>query len=200
MIAVPTSTFFRNEDGRGGFGALQYDAVMSQLESYNTDAAHPILVVLHHDGDNYGGGTDSYYGSNFDAFVNWVNANPTRFVCTTIQDYLDQFPPAANDVIHAEAGSWSGAGSDPEFNKWNGEPTNGYSPDRNSWSVITATSNIVKTAEQINASSADTKSAWDYLAVGETSCYWYWGNGSENGAWDVKLRLPIWRQQKLSEW
>ncbi len=183
MVAIPTSTFFGNEDARGGFGALNYENTMSQLESYNTDPLHPILIVLHHDGDNYGGGTDSYYGSNFDSFVSWLNANPTRFVCSTIQDYLNQFPPAAEDVIHVEAGSWSGAGSDPEFLKWNGDPTNGYSPDRNSWSVITATSNIVKTAEQINPASADTKSAWDYLMTGETSCYWYW-DGTED--WDSK--------------
>ena len=188
MIAVPSSTFFGNEDARGGFGALNYENCMSQLESYNTDPAHPILVVLHHDGDNYGGGTESYYGSNFDGFVSWVNANPGRFACTTIQDYVQQFPPAADDLIHVEAGSWSGAGSDPEFLKWNGDPTAGYSPDRNSWSVITAASNIVKTAEQINPSDAKTKSAWDDLMTGETSCYWYW-DGSEGGAWDVKPTL-----------
>ncbi|MEI7676259.1 MAG: starch-binding protein [Bacteroidales bacterium] len=183
MIAVPTSTFFGNEDARGGFGALNYENCMSQLESYNTDPAHPILVVLHHDGDNYGGGTDSYYGSNFDGFVSWLNSNPSRFVCTTIQDYVSQFPPAIDDYIHVEAGSWSGAGSDPEFLKWNGDPTNGYSPDRNSWSIITAASNIVKTAEQINPTSTDTKTAWDNLMTGETSCYWYW-DGTED--WDVK--------------
>ena len=183
MIAVPTSTFFGNEDARGGFGALNYENTMSQLESYNTDPLHPILIVLHHDGDNYGGGTDSYYGSNFDSFVSWLNANPSRFACTTIQDYVQQFPPATDDMIHVEAGSWSGAGSDPEFLKWNGDPTSGYSPDRNSWSVITATSNIVKTAEQINPTSTDVKSAWDYLMTGETSCYWYW-DGTED--WDSK--------------
>ena len=183
MIAVPTSTFFGNEDCRGGFGALNYEATMSQLESYNTDPNHPILVVLHHDGDNYGGGTDSYYGSNFSNFVNWLNANPGRFACTTIQDYLQKFPPASDDFIHVEAGSWSGAGSDPEFLKWNGEPTNGYSHDRNSWSIITAAANIVKTADQINPTSADTKLAWDLLTVGQTSCYWYW-DGTED--WDSK--------------
>ncbi len=183
MIAVPTSTFFGNEDARGGFGALNYENTMSQLESFNTDPLHPILVVLHHDGDNYGGGTDSYYGSNFDSFVKWINANSARFACTTIQDYLQQFPPSNDDIIHVEAGSWSGAGSDPEFLKWNGDPTVGYSPDRNSWSVITAASNIVKTAEQINPSAAETKTAWDYLMTGETSCYWYW-DGTED--WDSK--------------
>ena len=192
MIALPTSMLYGNEDGRGGFGALQYENCMSQIESYNTDAAHPILIVLHHDGDNHGGGSSGYYGSNFDNFVSWLQSNPSRFVCTTIQDYLDQFPPAANDFIHVEAGSWYGAGADPMFLKWNGDPgnyslngvtkSNYYSPDRNSWSVITATSNIVKTAEQMNPSSQNTKEAIDFLLVGETSCYWYW-DGTED--WDT---------------
>lgn len=105
-----------NEDGRGGFGALNYEQVMSQLEAYNTDPQRPILIVLHHDGDNYGGGSESYYNHNFQNFVNWLQANPTRFVCTTIEDYLQMFPPDTNDVIHVEDGSWSGADNgDPEF-------------------------------------------------------------------------------------
>jgi hypothetical protein len=93
IIAVPADRYMGNEDGRGGFGALNYENVISQLESSNSDPNHPILVVLHHDGDNYGGGTDSYYGSNFQNFVNWVKSNPTRFVCTTIQDYFSSSLP-----------------------------------------------------------------------------------------------------------
>ena len=92
MIAVPTARYEGNEDGRGGFGALNYETVLSQLLPYNTDPDHPILVVLHHDGDNYGGGTDSYYHSNFQNFVTWVNGN-ANFEWTTVQDYLDRFPP-----------------------------------------------------------------------------------------------------------
>ncbi|NUN70655.1 MAG: T9SS type A sorting domain-containing protein [Bacteroidetes bacterium] len=184
IIAVPADRYMGNEDGRGGFGALNYENVMSQLESYNTDPAHPILIVLHHDGDNYGGGTDSYYGSNFQNFVNWVKANPTRFVCTTIQDYLQQYPPAADDIIHIEDGSWSGADNgDPEFKKWNGDPYNGYSPDRNSWGIITAAKNIVFTAHQIAPNDANTLNAWKYLLNAEASDYWYW-DGSQNGIWD----------------
>lgn len=185
IIAVPTSRYLGNEDGRGGFGALNYEQVLSQLEQYNTDPNHPILVVLHHDGDNYGGGTESYYGSNFQNFVNWLAQNPSRFVCTTIQDYLQMFPPDPNDIIHVEDGSWSGADNgDPEFLKWNGSPgPDGYSPDRNSWGIMTAAKNFVQTAEQINPNSNDTKLAWKYYLVGQTSCYWYW-DGSENGIWD----------------
>lgn len=185
IIAVPADRYMGNEDGRGGFGALNYEAVMSQLEPYNTDPNHPILIVLHHDGDNYGGGTDSYYGSNFQNFVNWLVANPTRFKCTTIEDYLQMFPPDPNDIIHVEPGSWSGADNgDPEFKKWLGDPdASGYSPDINSWGVMTAAKNFVETANQINASNSNTVNAWKYYLVGQSSDYWYW-DGSMNGIWD----------------
>ncbi len=187
IIAVPTSRYLGNEDGRGGFGALQYDAVMSQMESYNTDPNHPILIVLHHDGDNYGGGSEGYYGGNFQAFVDWLQANPSRFVCTTVQDYVDMFPPAEDDIIHVQDGSWSGADNgDPEFKKWNADPgtyqgTPNYSPDRNSWGIVTAAKNIVQTAEQVNPTSNFTKNAWKYYLNSQTSCYWYW-DGTE--MWD----------------
>ncbi len=189
MIAVPTSLVYGNEDGRGGFGALQYEKCISQLEPYNNDPEHPILVICHHDGDNHGGGSASYYGSNFADFVKWLQDNPTRFECTTVQDYLEMFPPADDDVIHVESGSWWGAGADPEFLKWNGDKgtyagaTEAYSPDHNSWGIITAASNHVKTAAAIAPENAEVKAAWDDLMCGETSCYWYW-DGTEE--WDSK--------------
>ncbi|MFZ2958081.1 MAG: hypothetical protein WA705_14430 [Candidatus Ozemobacteraceae bacterium] len=184
MIAVPTERYLGNEDGRGGFGALNYEAVMSQLFGENTDPAHPILLVLHHDGDNYGGGSDGYYHGNFSQFVQWVKANPDRFVCTTVQDYLDRFPPAANDVIHVEPGSWAGADNgDPEFLKWNGNPDSktGYSPDRNSWGVMTACRNIMATARDQKVPDAALRAAERMMMVAQTSCYEYW-DGTE--MWD----------------
>ncbi|MBU1241143.1 hypothetical protein KJ865_15620, partial [Myxococcota bacterium] len=194
VIVVPGARYEGNEDARGGFGALNYDEVLSQLEPYNTDPDHPILVVLHHDGDNYGGGSDSYYHANFQAFVNWLVLNPTRFQFISIQDYLDQFPPDANDVIHVEDGSWSGADNgDPEFLKWNGDPgTDGYSPDRTSWAILTAAKNRMQTATAIEGeptlaeiydSSTTMGRAWRSLLMAQASDYWYWDN-SENGIWD----------------
>lgn len=185
MIAVPTDRYLGNEDGQGGFGALQYDAVMSQIEPYNTDSNHPILIVLHHDGDNYGGGSPSYYQNNFQAFVTWLQANPNRFVCSTVEDYLQLFPPDTNDVIHVESGSWSGADNgDPEFKKWNADYNNCYSYDRNSWNVVTATKNIIETAAQASPGSAQVDSAYKYFDVAQSSDYWYW-DGSTNGIWDA---------------
>lgn len=185
MIAVPADRYLGNEDGRGGFGALDYENVMSQLESHNTDPNHPILIVLAHDGDNYGGGTDSYYHSNFQNFIDWLVQNSERFQFTTIQDYLDMFPPDPEDVIEVENGSWSGADNgDPEFKKWLGDPYNGYSPDRNSWAVVTAGQNAVYTAEAANPGSEAVQTAWKYLMNAQTSCYWYW-DGSQEGRWDA---------------
>lgn len=186
IIAVPTERYMGNEDGRGGFGALQYESVMSQIEAYNTDPDHPILIVLHHDGDNFGGGSEGYYNGNFQAFVDWAKSKPDRFVPTTIQDYLDMFPPDENDVIHVESGSWAGADNgDPEFKKWLGDPGNdGYSPDRNSWGVITAAKNFVEQAEASDALSADYQEAKTFLLNAQASDYWYWDN-SIDGIWDT---------------
>ncbi len=185
MIAVPTARYMGNEDGRGGFGALNYEHVMSQLEAYNTDPKHPILIVLHHDGDNFGGGSWGYYHDNFRRFVDWVKQQPDRFVPVTVQDYLDMFPPGLEDVIHVEAGSWAGADNgDPEFHKWNGDPDpeTGYSPDRNSWGTMTAARNIVFTADSVAGETAtEVKAAWKFLMVAQTSCYEYW-DGTE--MWD----------------
>lgn len=205
MIAVPASRYLGEEDGRGGFGALQYEHVMSQFESYNTDPDQPILLLLHHDGDNHGGGTESYYNSNFSAMVNWLEQHPDRFRVTTIQDYLDKYPPNPNDVIHVQDGSWLGADAgDPEFKKWLGDPgpyegaEGPYSPDRNSWGVMTAAKNIVETANQVNSNHPDTERAWEFYLNGQASDYWYW-DGTE--MWDshparaanqaVEKALPI---------
>ena len=185
VVAVPTSRYLGNEDGRGGFGALDYEGVLSQLEPFNTDPEHPILVVLHHDGDNFGGGSESYYGTNFQAFVDWLEANPHRFEATTVQDHLDRFPPDPDDVIHVEPGSWSGADNgDPEFAKWLGDPdAAGVSPDRNSWAVLVAVGNRVRHARAALPGDPAVERARDLLLNGQASDYWYW-DGSLDGVWD----------------
>jgi hypothetical protein len=196
IVAVPAARYEGNEDGRGGYGAFLYDQVMDAYLPYNTDPAHPMLVVLHHDGDNYGGGSEGYYHHNFQNMVNWAQNDPDYDV-TTIQDYLDRFPVAANDVIHVENGSWAGADAgDPEFKKWLGEPASagGWSPDRNSWAVLTAAKNRVFTADDIapyaslqnimTNAGTPTERAWHHLLEAEASDYWYW-DGTE--VWDSNV-------------
>ncbi len=195
MIAVPAARYEGNEDGRGGYGAFLYDQVMDQYLAHNTDPAHPMFVVLHHDGDNFGGGTDSYYHHNFQDMVNWVSGDPDYDV-TTVEDYLDRFPPAGGDVIHIEDGSWAGADAgDPEFRKWLGDPdTGGWSPDRNSWAVLTAAKNRVFMADDVapyaslqnimDGTGSNTERAWHYLLCSQASDYWYW-DGTE--IWDSNV-------------
>lgn len=196
MVAVPAARYEGNEDGRGGYGAFLYDAVMDAYLSYNTDPAHPMLVVLHHDGDNFGGGSEAYYHHNFQNMVNWVSADPDYDV-TTIQDYLDRFPVAPGDLIHVESGSWAGADcGDPEFKKWLGDPSPaGWSPDRNSWAVLTAAKNRVFAAEAIAPAASmqniltgvgsNTERAWHFLLAGEASDHWYWDGSPE--PWDSNV-------------
>ncbi len=198
MIAVPAARYEGNEDGRGGYGAFLYQTVMDQYRSLNTNAARPMLVLLHHDGDNYGGGTDSYYGTNFQSMVNW-DAGTTNYETTTIQDYLQRFPVPQNAVIHVENGSWAGADNgDPEFKKWLGDPNgSGWSPDRNSWAVMTAARNRVYTADAIspyttaaniiNNAGSNTDKAWRFLLCGQASDYWYWDGSGE--PWDSNVTV-----------
>jgi autotransporter-associated beta strand protein len=197
IVAVPGARYEGNEDGRGGYGALQYKQVMDQYKQFNTDPNRPLLVVLHHDGDNYGGGSESYYHGNFQNMVNWAAADPDYDV-STIQDYLDRFPVPAGDVIHVEPGSWAGADNgDPQFKKWLG-PRNaaGWSPDQNSWAVLTAAKNRVFTAEDkvpignlrnvLNGVGSATEKAWHSLLQSQASDYWYW-DGTE--IWDSDVTL-----------
>lgn len=196
MTAVPAARYEGNEDGRGGYGAFLYDAVMDAYLPYNTDADHPMLVVLHHDGDNFGGGSEAYYHHNFQNMVNWAVGDPDYDV-TTIQDYLDRYPVDPFDLIHVESGSWAGADcGDPEFKKWLGDPNaSGWSPDRNSWAVLTAAKNRVFAAEAIvpaasmqnvwTGAGTNTEKAWHFLLAGEASDHWYWDGSPE--PWDSNV-------------
>ncbi len=201
VIAVPAARYEGNEDGRGGYGAFLYDQVMDAYLQDNTDPDHPMFVLLHHDGDNFGGGSEGYYNHNFQNMVNWVQNDPDYDV-TTINDYLDRFPVDPADVIHVADGSWAGADNgDPEFKKWLGGDVSAgaVSPDINSWAALVAARNHVFTLEQIDPVNLDSNlemtnilngvgdpihRAWHYLLVAQASDYWYW-DGTE--VWDSNV-------------
>lgn len=189
IIGVPAERYIGNEDARGGFGALQYEHVLGQvydsLVAHNAfDPKHPPFFVLHSDGDNHGGGADSYYNHNTSQLINWIKGDP-RFELTTIEDYLDLFPPDDRNTIHIEPGSWSGADNgDPQFKKWFSRYDLPYSPDLNSWAVLTALQNTLHTLEDNNISSEAYTMALRLLLTAETSCYWYW-TGQE--IWDRQV-------------
>lgn len=189
IIGVPAERYIGNEDARGGYGALQYEHVLSQLyssiiEHGTYDPKHPPFFVLHSDGDNHGGGADSYYRHNTQRLVEWVGADE-RFELTTIEDYLDMFPPDPKDAVHVEPGSWAGADNgDPQFRKWFSRYEQPYSPDLNSWAVLTALQNCIYTLEDQGKKSDALAKAKELMLTAETSCYWYW-TGQE--VWDRQV-------------
>jgi hypothetical protein len=189
LIAVPAERYIGNEDARGGFGALQYPDVLRQVYDQivatgSFDAKHPPFFLLHSDGDNHGGGADSYYMHNTGQLVHWLKEDP-RFELTTIRDYLDRFPPDASQAIHLEPGSWSGADNgDPQFMKWFSRYNELYSPDLNSWAVLTAFQNMVHTLEDARPQDPALEVVSRLMLVAETSCYWYWTGQT---VWDQQV-------------
>lgn len=189
IIGIPAERYIGNEDARGGFGALQYEQVLGQvydsiITSKSYDPKHPPFFILHSDGDNHGGGADSYYNHNTGRLVEWIKNDP-RFELTTIEDYLDQFPPDESNCVHIEAGSWSGADNgDPQFKKWFSRYDQTYSPDLNSWAVLTALQNTIHTLEDNGIHDESYDMALRLLLTAETSCYWYW-TGQE--IWDRQV-------------
>ena len=189
IVGIPAERYIGNEDARGGFGALVYPDVLGQvldsIERAGTyDPKHPPFFLLHSDGDNYGGGTDSYYGSNTGGMVEWLKGDE-RFELTTVKDYLNRFPPDPANAVHLEPGSWSGADNgDPQFMKWFSGYNNPYSPDLNSWAVLTALQNAVHTMLDVCADDEGVKAAERLMLTAETSCYWYW-TGQQ--IWDAQV-------------
>jgi hypothetical protein len=189
IIAVPAERYIGNEDARGGFGALQYPDVLGQVYDQivatgSFDPKHPPFFVLHSDGDNHGGGADSYYHNNTSQLVQWLNEDP-RFELTSVEDYLERFPPDPAEAIHIEPGSWSGADNgDPQFMKWFSRYNEPYSPDLNSWAVLTAFQNVVHALEDLDPQHPALPDAIRLMLTAETSCYWYWTGQHE---WDQQV-------------
>lgn len=188
-IAIPAERYIGNEDARGGFGALQYPDVLGQLyqrilDTDGFDPEHPPFFLLHSDGDNHGGGADSYYHHNTGRLVEWLKQDQ-RFELTTAEDYLQRFPPDPARVAHIEPGAWAGADNgDPQFMKWFSRYDQPYSPDLNSWAVLTAFQNLVHTLEDAEPDHAGLAEAIRLLLTAETSCYWYWTGQQE---WDQQV-------------
>ena len=136
--------------------------LIAPLEALN-NPAKPSLVLCAHDGDNAWSGGSSYYNE-------WVPQMASQAVAdgyepTTIEQFINDFPPDASDVVHVEDGGWVFADSDfgsPSFINWNWppsystsngnvvDPSNGVTDKGDNWRVIIATENRVKTAQQIS--------------------------------------------------
>ena len=201
IIAVPAGRYEGNENARGGYGAFKPENVWGSHVDKNNNASKPMLLLCHSDGDNYGMKNADAWGGQHQNFVDMCASNPD-FEYTSVQDYLALYPPATNDIIHVEPGSWVGIdGGTPYFEKWlSYESRDGVMPDMWSWSVLIAGQNRVLTADALENSylnlsggrtmddvewglNNDTARAWRYYLAGETSCYWYWDFDTAN-PWD----------------
>jgi hypothetical protein len=173
---------------------------LDTLQAKNPNA-RPMLLVLAHDGDNAWGGGYSYY---MEAVPNIVSsASNSGYVPTMVQKYLNDHPVPSSDVVHVEDGAWVNADGDfgaPQFLNWNWPPMdasgnvdvdNGWAEDIRNWAVITATQNLVDTAEQIQtdagqpvrmshvlrpqAASRASEKAWHFFLGSLNSGYMYYG-------------------------
>jgi hypothetical protein len=159
IIVVPSDQVFSWQDSYSTWDLGQ----IAPLATRN-DPAHPALVLCAHDGDNAWSGGYSYYNQ-------WVpqmasSAAADGYEPTTIEQFLSDFPPATNDIIHIEDGGWVFAAGDfgsPSFINWNWppsytgsngnnivDPSIGVSDKDDNWRVIIATENRVETAQQIS--------------------------------------------------
>lgn len=146
--------------------------VIARFQKFNTDPEHPLFVLFATDGDNNGSNSGDFHRN---VPIDMATRYPGQVVFTTVQDYLDLFPPKkpevvtdangarhyqGGDVIHVEDGAWWGANlGDPQFSKWADDPAwLGYSPKKNSWAVLTAAKNAVLTADQMEPAGASKES------------------------------------------
>ncbi|MGE0481781.1 MAG: hypothetical protein AB7Q17_15045, partial [Phycisphaerae bacterium] len=192
LIVVPADQALSWQDGYSPLGLGGVAAV----QAFN-DASRPALVLLAHDGDNAWGGGYSYYREAVPNFA--AAASSAGYVMTTIEQYLADHPPPANDFVHVEDGAWVNADGDfgsPQFLNWlwpllnaggQIDIPNGWHVDARNWAVITAAQNRVETAEQVaggvsivkilypDASSSGAERAWHYFLAGLNSGFMYYG-------------------------
>jgi len=139
-----------------------WDLGLTDFVASKNNPAKPSLVFCAHDGDNAWSGGSSYYNQ-------WVPNMASQAVAkgyepTTVEQFISDFPPDANDVVHVEDGGWVYADGDmgsPMFINWHWppsyssgganvvDPSLGVSDKADNWRVIIATENRVKTAQQI---------------------------------------------------
>src|SRR5579859_1166573 len=159
IIVVPSDQVLSWRDSYGTWDL----SMISSIAAHN-NPAHPSLVLCAHDGDNAWSGGYSYYNE-------WVGqmagtAASDGYEPTTIEQFISDFAPATNDIVHVEDGGWVFADGDfgsPSFINWNWppsytdgsgnnvvDPSLGTSDKDDNWRVIVATENRVETAQQIS--------------------------------------------------
>jgi len=158
VIVAPSDQVFGWKDSYS-----TWDLNLTDFVAARNNSSKPALVFCAHDGDNAWSGGSSYYNE-------WVpnmasTAASKGYEPTTIEQFINDFPPDPSDVVHVEDGGWVFADSDfgsPMFINWHWppsyssaganvvDPSLGVSDKADNWRVIIATENRVKTAQQIS--------------------------------------------------
>lgn len=182
---------------QNGFSLMGTSDIDNNIAPYD-DPNHPSMVLFAHDGDNAWGGGYDYYNNSVPGLAN--AAASQGYVPSTIQQFLDDHPVPANDVVKVEDGSWVNAANDwghPQFINWlwplynsttyRFDP-NGWTEDARNWAVLVANENHVQMAEDLspgtldiadvvapNSNSTLAEKAWHFLLPAYTSGYMYYG-------------------------
>lgn len=189
---VPMADLLSYKDGFSEQGTQDIDNFIAPFDN----PAQPTIVLLAHDGDNAWGGGASYYQQ---AVQNFSNAAASQgYSPTTIQQFLNDHPVPANDIVKVEDGSWVNADNDwgsPQFINWLWPmyteefefDENGWTEDARNWAVLTAAENFAVMAEDLegvtniedivnpSATSSNAELSWHFLLPGYTSGYMYYG-------------------------
>ena len=157
LILVPSDQALGWRDSYSGWDVN----LLNDLNARN-NPAKPALALFAHDGDNAWSGGYSYYQEWVPSFAS--QASGKGFELSSVEQYLAEFPPATNDLVHIEDGGWVFADGDfgsPIFVNWHWPPSHtvsgvnvvdpsvGVSDKADNWRVIIATENRVKTAQQL---------------------------------------------------
>jgi hypothetical protein len=161
IVVVPQCDYHGYQSG---FGPVGWSFIDDKITTYN-DPSQPSLVSLANDGENFWGGGNSFWNEFAPQFMNEAGSHGKK--ATTIQQFLDEHPVPANDIIHVEDGSWLAADQgSPQFYRWLEPPRrisgvdwtdattifdleNGWHVDMRNWAVLLAGVNYCETAEQI---------------------------------------------------
>ncbi len=196
IIVVPMTDLGSYRDG---YSAQGID-ILNMLNGYAT-YDRPCIALFSHDGDNAWGGGYSYYQEAVPNFVG--SAAVVGYRPSTLQTFLDENSPPANDIVHVEDGAWINAENDwgtplyanwlwppqrdrasPAYNSQNpatyADITNGWAEDFRNWAVVMAAQNFVSTAEQITRTNGGTISDWKIQEPVQR-------NGTDNGANSAEL-------------
>lgn len=204
IVAVPMCDL---QSYINGFQTMGADQIQDEIGAWAGDSGHPCIVLLAHDGDNAWGGGSSYYFESVPGLMN--DAAGRGMHPTTIQQFLNDHPVPAGDLVHIEDGAWVNAANDwghPQFINWLWPPArppsdpgydyddprtwvdiqNGFAEDWRNWAVIMAAANYCEMAEQIDLGNGRSVEAWQIQEPYRTDGTYNWPSDTEQ-AWHYLL-------------